>query len=388
MGRPMASARSPSRPGASDVGTATTSSAGRLFDAAAALVLGIEQASFEGQGPMMLEAIAEPGLRRDPAPRRARRRRYPAARLGAAAADARPTRHLAAAAARRHLSRQPRARRSSGRSSWSQPKTPFDAVGLTGGVFQNRLLAERVIALLAACGIAAHLPETVPANDGGLAFGQIVEAAALLRDPAPVMIEDTHVTLAHGNGGRFMRELIEEIFARHLANPALDVHLDAAPLALDAGMTPFVTTDAFTVQPLEFPGGDIGSLAVNGTVNDLAVSGATPLYLTLNAIIEEGLEFAQLDRIVASLAAAARAASVAVVAGDTKVVPRGQGGGLYLATTGIGLRPSGLRARHGPHRGRATASSSAARSATTASPSCWRASSSTSPARSPPTAPP
>jgi hydrogenase expression/formation protein HypE len=157
------------------------------------------------------------------------------------------------------------------------------------------------------------------------------------------MIEDRHITLAHGNGGRYMRELIGEIFARHLANPALDVRLDAAPLALDARRTPLITTDAFTVQPLEFPGGDIGSLAVNGTVNDLAVSGAEPKFLTLNAIIEEGLAADCLDRIVASLAAAARDASVHIVAGDTKVVPRGQGGGLYLATTGVGLRAPDCR---------------------------------------------
>ena len=155
------------------------------------------------------------------------------------------------------------------------------------------------------------------------------------------MLDAPHVTLAHGNGGRRMRELIEDIFARHLANPGLDVSLDAAPFEAPPGATCLITTDAFTVQPLEFPGGDIGSLAVNGTVNDLAVSGATPGYLTLNAIIEEGLPTAQLDRIVASLAAAARQAGVQVIAGDTKVVPRGQGGGLYLATTGVGWRAPG-----------------------------------------------
>lgn len=138
------------------------------------------------------------------------------------------------------------------------------------------------------------------------------------------MIEDTHVTLAHGNGGRRMRELIDEIFAHHLANPSLDVRLDAAPLDFAPGMVPYITTDTFTVQPLEFPGGDIGSLAVNGTVNDLAVAGAEPRFLTLNAIIEEGLEVECLDRIVRSLANAARTAGVRVVAGDTKVVPRGR----------------------------------------------------------------
>lgn len=150
-----------------------------------------------------------------------------------------------------------------------------------------------------------------------------------------------HVMLAHGNGGRFMRELIEDIFARHLANPELDVRCDASPFSAPPG-TPLVTTDGFTVKPLEFPGGDIGSLAVNGTVNDLAVSGARPLYLTLSAIIEEGLEIAQLERIAASIGTSALAAGVRVIAGDTKVVPRGQGGGLYLVTTGIGVRPPGL----------------------------------------------
>ncbi len=120
------------------------------------------------------------------------------------------------------------------------------------------------------------------------------------------MIEDRHISLAHGNGGRFMRDLIDDIFARHLGNPSLDVGLDAAPIALDPGMRTVMTTDGFTVAPLEFPGGDIGSLAVNGTVNDLAVSGAEPLYLTLGAVIEEGLEIARLDRIVRNLGAAAQ----------------------------------------------------------------------------------
>jgi hydrogenase expression/formation protein HypE len=159
-------------------------------------------------------------------------------------------------------------------------------------------------------------------------------------------MDDKYISLAHGNGGRYMRELIAEIFARHLSDPdrddALDVTLDAAPISLAQGGEPFMTTDGFIVQPLEFPGGDIGSLAVNGTVNDLAVSGATPKYLSLNAFIEEGLEIATLDRIVQSLAAAAREAGVQVVAGDTKVLPRGEGGGLYLATSGVGLRPEGI----------------------------------------------
>ncbi|MEJ2654122.1 MAG: hydrogenase expression/formation protein HypE [Acidihalobacter sp.] len=155
-------------------------------------------------------------------------------------------------------------------------------------------------------------------------------------------MQDTHVSLAHGNGGRYMRELIEELFARHLANPRLDVGSDAVHVPLPAGDV-MVTTDGFTVQPLEFPGGDIGALAVHGTVNDLAVSGARPQYLTLNVFVEEGFEIAALDRIVASLARAAQEAGVAVAAGDTKVLRRGEGGGLYLATTGVGVRKPGMR---------------------------------------------
>ncbi len=154
-------------------------------------------------------------------------------------------------------------------------------------------------------------------------------------------MREKHITLAHGNGGRLMRELIERIFARHLANPSLDIEADAVPLDLPPG-EPVFTTDGFIVQPLEFPGGDIGSLAVHGTVNDLAVAGATPLFLSLNAFIEEGLEIGLLERVVTSIGRSARETGVKVAAGDTKVVPRGEGGGLYLATTGIGIRPPGL----------------------------------------------
>jgi len=153
-------------------------------------------------------------------------------------------------------------------------------------------------------------------------------------------MEDDRITLAHGNGGRFMHELIEEVFARNLSDSELDTQADAVPIALNGGEA-MITTDGFTVQPLEFPGGDIGSLAVHGTTNDLAVAGARPLYLTLNAFIEEGLEITLLDRIVGSLAKAAKDAGVKVSAGDTKVLRRGEGGGLYLATTGVGVRLPG-----------------------------------------------
>ncbi len=155
-------------------------------------------------------------------------------------------------------------------------------------------------------------------------------------------MEDDRISLAHGNGGRFMRELIEEVFARHLGADQLDVLADAAPIELNSEDV-LITTDGFTVQPLEFPGGDIGGLAVHGTTNDLAVAGARPLYLTLNAFIEEGLEIEVLDRIVASLANAAREAGVQVKAGDTKVLRRGEGGGIYLATTGVGVRLPGVK---------------------------------------------
>jgi len=144
------------------------------------------------------------------------------------------------------------------------------------------------------------------------------------------------ITLAHGNGGRFMRELIDEVFARHLSDGQLDTHTDAAHLNLSGNL--LFTTDGFTVKPLEFPGGSIGSLAVHGTVNDLAVAGAIPKVLSLNVFIEEGLEFTQLDRIVADLAQAARESGVQIVAGDTKVLPHGECSGLYLATSGIGVR--------------------------------------------------
>ncbi len=155
-------------------------------------------------------------------------------------------------------------------------------------------------------------------------------------------MDDERISLAHGNGGRFMRELIEDVFARRLSASAIDVQADAVPIELgDAEV--MITTDGFTVQPLEFPGGDIGSLAVHGTTNDLAVAGARPMYLTLNAFIEEGFEVAQLERIVTSLARAAEEAGVRISAGDTKVLRRGEGGGIYLATTGVGVRLPGVR---------------------------------------------
>src|SRR5512143_849893 len=150
-------------------------------------------------------------------------------------------------------------------------------------------------------------------------------------------MDDTRILLAHGNGGRLMRELIADIFSRHLGNPLLDTDADAVAVPdLDGEL--MLTTDGFTVQPLEFPGGNLGSLAVHGVVNDLAVAGADPRYFTLSALIEEGLEYAVLERLIASFAEAARENGVVVVAGDTKVVRRGEGGGLYLSVAGVGVR--------------------------------------------------
>ncbi|MEP6548914.1 MAG: hydrogenase expression/formation protein HypE [Gammaproteobacteria bacterium] len=153
---------------------------------------------------------------------------------------------------------------------------------------------------------------------------------------------DTHISLAHGNGGRLMRQLIEELFVPALANPLLDTGADAVALPTPADCDLVVTTDGFTVKPLEFPGGNIGSLAVHGTVNDLAVCGAVPRFMTLSVFLEEGLEIALLRRVIDALAAAARDCGVAVVAGDTKVVGRGDCDGIYLASTGVGFRARGI----------------------------------------------
>jgi len=163
---------------------------------------------------------------------------------------------------------------------------------------------------------------------------------------APRPLGETHIALSHGNGGRMMRELIEHVFGAALRNPLLDTGLDAVAVPVVAGQELVLTTDGFTVKPLEFPGGDIGSLAVHGSVNDLAVCGAQPHYLTLSAILEEGLEVALLQRLVGSFARAARDCGVAVVAGDTKVVGRGECDGVYFTVTGVGFRDP--RVRLGP----------------------------------------
>jgi hydrogenase expression/formation protein HypE len=154
------------------------------------------------------------------------------------------------------------------------------------------------------------------------------------------------VTLSHGGGGKAMKDLIDSVFVAAFDNPLLAPLDDQArvPMSLLAeyGDRLAMTTDSFVVDPLEFPGGDIGKLAVCGTINDLAVGGATPLYLSCAAIIEEGLTFDLLHRIARSMAAAAHESGVQVVTGDTKVVPRGACDKLFLTTTGIGVIRTGL----------------------------------------------
>jgi hydrogenase expression/formation protein HypE len=148
------------------------------------------------------------------------------------------------------------------------------------------------------------------------------------------------ILLGHGSGGTLTNQLIRTVFQEALKNPILDEMLDAAMLDMGQGRVAF-TTDSFVVDPIFFPGGDIGKLAVCGTVNDLAVSGAEPLYLSAAFIIEEGLPLADLRRIVTSMQAAASAAGVWVVTGDTKVVGRGCADKIFINTTGIGLVPPG-----------------------------------------------
>lgn len=158
----------------------------------------------------------------------------------------------------------------------------------------------------------------------------------------PVPLRDyPTIVMGHGAGGKLSAELVEHLFLPAFRNPMLQELGDAAVLQLSGSRLAF-TTDSFVVQPLFFPGGNIGHLAVNGTVNDLVMSGAQPLYLSTGFILEEGLPIEQLGVIVESMAAAAAAAGVVLVAGDTKVVDRGHGDGVYINTSGIGLLPDGI----------------------------------------------
>ncbi|MCF6217649.1 MAG: hydrogenase expression/formation protein HypE [Gammaproteobacteria bacterium] len=161
------------------------------------------------------------------------------------------------------------------------------------------------------------------------------------RFPLPLNTQDGVVDMAHGSGGRAMAQLIEQLFIKHLDNALLRQGNDQACFNVPAGRM-VMSTDGHVISPLFFPGGDIGSLAVHGTVNDVAMSGAKPLYLAAGFILEEGFPLADLERVVISMAAAAKAAGVAVVTGDTKVVERGKGDGIFITTTGVGMVPDGV----------------------------------------------
>jgi hydrogenase expression/formation protein HypE len=158
--------------------------------------------------------------------------------------------------------------------------------------------------------------------------------------PLPVTQRET-VVLGHGSGGKLTAQLIQEVFLPAFDNPWLRKLDDQAVFPVDAGRLAF-TTDSFVVTPLFFPGGDIGELAVNGTVNDLAMSGARPLYLSAAFILEEGFALEELARVTQSMARAAAAAGVAIATGDTKVVNRGSADRMFVTTAGIGVVPAGV----------------------------------------------
>lgn len=160
--------------------------------------------------------------------------------------------------------------------------------------------------------------------------------------PRPLDIAHGRVDLTHGGGGRAMAQLVEEMFLAAFDNEQLRQRNDQASFAVPAGGRMVMTTDGYVISPLFFPGGDIGSLAVHGTVNDVAMAGAKPLYLSAGFIIEEGLPLSDLQRIVTAMAEASRAAGVPIVTGDTKVVEKGKGDGIFITTAGIGVVPDGV----------------------------------------------
>jgi len=153
--------------------------------------------------------------------------------------------------------------------------------------------------------------------------------------PLPIS-QYPHVLMAHGGGGRLMHRLLEDVFGKAFSNPLLDTRHDSAQFNVPPGRLA-MTTDSYVVRPIFFPGGDIGSMAVHGTVNDLAMSGARPLYLTSAFIIEEGLPMETLWRVVCSMRDTAKKCGVQIITGDTKVVDKGKGDGLFINTTGIGV---------------------------------------------------
>ncbi len=166
-------------------------------------------------------------------------------------------------------------------------------------------------------------------------------AKAQKRFTAGLNVRKGIVDMTHGSGGRAMAQLIEELFFKHFDNELLNQANDQAVFDVSAGRM-VMSTDGHVISPLFFPGGDIGSLSVHGTINDVAMSGAEPLYLSVGFILEEGFPLADLEKIVISMAGAAKDAGVEVITGDTKVVEKGSGDGVFITTTGIGVVPEGV----------------------------------------------
>lgn len=164
---------------------------------------------------------------------------------------------------------------------------------------------------------------------------------ARTRFPQRLNTRDGTVDMSHGSGGRAMAQLISELFVKHLDNELLRQGNDQASFNVDAGRM-VMSVDGHVISPLFFPGGDIGSLSVHGTINDVCMSGAKPLYLSAGFILEEGFPLADLERIVISMGKAASEAGVPIVTGDTKVVEKGKGDGIFITTTGVGVVPEGI----------------------------------------------
>lgn len=172
--------------------------------------------------------------------------------------------------------------------------------------------------------------------------GPRVEGPRVEGPGCPIPLRDySNILLGHGGGGKLSNDLLEHVFLPAFDNPTLAQRGDSATIEVNGGRLA-VSTDSYVVRPLFFPGGSIGDLAVNGTVNDLACSGAKPIHMTVGYIIEEGLPLAELRRIVDDMAVAARHAGVSIIAGDTKVVDKGHGDGCYINTAGIGIVPHGI----------------------------------------------
>ena len=172
------------------------------------------------------------------------------------------------------------------------------------------------------------------------AEGEVIERIEAFRRRRP-RLKDEIITLAHGAGGKSSAALVDAVFLEAFRNPELENLGDGAVLTLPGGERLAFSTDSFVVAPKRFPGGSIGHLAVHGTVNDLAMSGAVPQWLSAAFVLEEGFPIAELKEIVADMAAAAAAAGVQIVTGDTKVVPRGAADGLFITTAGVGVIPAG-----------------------------------------------